>query len=122
MRQDAGERREVARFIGDAAQAGVDQPRIGIESLETRNDACHEPAPAVVQAGDPRPRLCTQSVRDSPAERVEVERGEVCNLPPQSTNLETCRSADRDEPGERAREAIEAGLHQGALLVLEKFD
>src|SRR5215831_9214168 len=113
MRQDAGERREVARFIGDAAQAGVDQPLVGIEPLETRNDACHEPAPAVVQAGDPRPRLCTQSVRDSSAERVEVERGEVRNLPPHSTYLEARRSADRDEPGERAREAIEAGVAPG---------
>jgi len=103
-------------------QAGVDQARVGIESPELGNDACHEPTPAVVEAGDPRPRLCPQSVRDSSCERVQVERGEARNLPPHSTHLEARGRADRDEPGGCAREAIEVGLHQGALLMLEQLD
>ena len=55
-------------------------------------------------------------------ERVEVERGEVRSLLAHSTHLEGQGRADREEPGERAREAIEVGLHQGALLVLEELD
>src|SRR6185369_9783878 len=61
-------------------------------------------------------------VRDSPCQRVEVERGEIRNLPLHSTYLEAGGRADRDEPGECARETIEIGLHQGALLVLEEAD
>src|SRR5215475_1507710 len=121
-RSDAGGRREVARFVEDAPQAGVDQARVGIESPEAWNDAGYEPTPAVVEASDPRPRLRTQSVRDFSRERVEVERGEVRNFPPHSTHLEARGRADRDEPGEHAREAIEVRLHQGALLVLEELD
>ncbi len=41
---------------------------------------------------------------------------------PHPTDLESRGGADRDEPGERAREAIEVGLHQGALLMLEELD
>ena len=61
-------------------------------------------------------------VRDPPAERVEVERGEGRHLPPHAAHLEARGRADRDEPGERAREAIEVGLHHGALLVPEQLD
>ena len=78
--------------------------------------------PAVVEAGDPRPRLRLQGLRDASCERVEVERGEVRDLVPHSAHLEGQGRADREEPGERAREAIEVGLHQGALLVLEELD
>jgi hypothetical protein len=39
-----------------------------------------------------------------------------------STHLEARGRADRDQPGECARETIEIGLHQGALLVLEELD
>ena len=44
------------------------------------------------------------------------------DLLPHSTHLEGQGRADGEEPGERAREAIEVGLHQGALLVLEELD
>jgi hypothetical protein len=98
-RRDAGGRREVARFVEDMLQAGVDQVRVGVESPEARNDACCEPSPAVVEAGDLRPLSCTKGVRDSSCERVEVERGEVRNLLPHSAHLEARGRADRDEPG-----------------------
>src|SRR4029077_11620787 len=85
-------------------------------------DAGREPVPAVLEAGDPRPRSCPQSVRDSSCERVEVERGEARDLLTHSAHLEARGRADRDEPGVCAREAIEVGLHQRALLVLEELD
>ena len=44
------------------------------------------------------------------------------SLVPHSAHLEAQGRADGEEPGERAREAIEVGLHQGALLVLEELD
>ena len=65
---------------------------------------------------------CAQDLRDPSCERVEVERGEVRRPPAAATHLEAQGRADREEPGERAREAIEVGLHQGALLVLEELD
>ena len=120
--EDAGVRRVVARFVEDAAQAGVGQARVGVESPEAGDDARHDPAPAVVEAGDPRPRLRLQRLRDPAGERVEVERGEVRRLVPHAAHLEGQRRADREEPGERAREAVEVGLHQRALLVLEELD
>ena len=86
------------------------------------HDARHDPAPAVVEAGDPRPGLRVERLRDAARERGEIERGEVRRLVPHSTHLEGQRGADREEPRERARKAIEVGLHQGALLVLEQLD
>src|SRR6478735_728498 len=55
-------------------------------------------------------------------QRREVERGEVGNIPPNSTHLEGRCRADRNQPGERAREVIEVRLHQGTLLVLQELD
>ena len=63
-----------------------------------------------------------QNFQDPSRERVVVERGEVRDLFAQSTHLEAQGRADGEEPGERAREAIEVGLHQRALLVLEELD
>src|ERR687898_3543270 len=115
-------RRVVARVVEDAAQAGVDQAHVRIESSEAGNDARLDPAPALIEAGDPRPGMRTQRLRDPSRERVEVERGEVRTLVPQPVHLEAQGRAHREEPGECTRDAIEVRLHHHALLVLEKLD
>src|SRR4051812_38242989 len=112
----------LAHAVEDPAQAGVEEPRVGLEPAKARNDAGQDPAPAVVEAGDPRPGLRTQRLRHSASQRVAVERAEVRELLPQAADLEAQGRADREEPGERAREAVEPGLHQRALLVLEELD
>ena len=96
--------------------------RFGGEPPEAGNDARREPTPPIVEAGDPRPRPRAQHVRDPSRQRVQVERREVRDPVPHATHLEGRCRAQRDEPGEGARQAIEVRLHQGALLVLEELE
>jgi DNA-binding CsgD family transcriptional regulator len=65
---------------------------------------------------------CAQRLRDPASERVEVEGGEVRHLLSHSPDLEAQSGSDREEPGVGARQAVEVGLHQGALLMLEELD
>ena len=105
------------RSVRGSPRAGC----VGVEPPEVRDDALHQPAPASIESGDPRPGARTDCLRHPSGERVDVERGEVADFLAHPVHLEPRRRADRDQSGERAREAIEVGLHQRALLVLEQL-
>src|ERR671910_647592 len=111
-----------AGFVEDPLQARVGQWDVGIEPPKAWDDARADPTPAVLEAGDPGPGSRAPGLRESASERVEVEGGEVRELLPWSSNLEVQARSDGEEPGEPARQAVEVGLHQGALLMLEELD
>ena len=103
-------------------QARLDRVGVGLETLEARDDACHDPPPPVVEARDPGPRASPQDLRDAASERVEVEGRERRQLLAHAVGLEAQRRAHGEQSGEGARQAVEVGLHQGALLVFEELD